>query len=42
MIVLLASDLTDNLVLDFSPSEASSEYDLEIDVCGDQWHDIDY
>lgn len=42
IIVLLASDLTDNLVLDFSYNERLSRYDLVIDVLGDHWSAVVY
>lgn len=42
IVVLLASDLTDNLVLDFSYNERSAKYDLVIDVLGNHWSAVDY
>jgi hypothetical protein len=42
IVVLLASNLADSLVFDFSYDDRTSTYMLEIDVCGDHWFGIDY
>lgn len=42
IIVLVASDLTDKLVLDFSKIENSSTYQLELELHGDHWPLVDY
>jgi hypothetical protein len=42
IVVLLASNLSDNLVLDFSVDEKLSRQILEVDACGDHWFAINY
>jgi hypothetical protein len=42
LIVLLANDMNDTIILDFSCDESKSRNELEIDVCGDRWASIEY